>query len=279
MASESPELSIIINYYNPEENLRIEAMVRFCLECYAAYTSRPHELIVVDGSGRASAFLENLCESRGWHYLVCPDKGMFARIYNQGMNAARGEHRVWSASDIFVCAGWDERLIGELRRTGAWMVAPYLTHSDYVTQIRLWPFRMRTFRASSMTFNLNMVTKECVDRVGLMDDQFTGNYNDIDYLVRIRRAGGDAVVADAGQILHVARGTSSVSSTFRLEEDLRQFLLKYPELRTERRAWPYDLAAAQLNVSWAYRLLLRAFGQPGRPLNWLAKFEPFFHSC
>ncbi len=64
---------------------------------------------------------------------------------------------------------------------------------------------MLTFNASSMTFNLNMITRQCVETVGLMDERFTGNYTDIDYLIRIRRAGGEAIIVDAGQILHVAR--------------------------------------------------------------------------
>jgi glycosyltransferase involved in cell wall biosynthesis len=279
MTAAAPKLSIIINYYNPDRDPRIEAMVRFCLECYAAHTESEHEIILVDGSGHGASDLESICAVRGWRCLVCPDKGAFSRIYNQGMNAARGDLRAWSASDIFVRPGWDGRIISEIERTGAWMAAPYLTDSDYFTQIRLWPFRMKTFRASSMTFNLNVLTKECVERVGLMDDRFTGNYNDIDYLVRIRRAGGEAIIVDAGPVLHVGRGTSSVASTFRLDQDRERFLEKYPEFRTAKRGWPYDLAARELNRSAFYRFLLRVLGRQGRPLYWLARFEPFFHAC
>jgi GT2 family glycosyltransferase len=279
MIDDAPQLSIIVNYFNPDRNPRVEAMVRFCLECYASHTKVPHEIILVDGSGHDESSLETVCKTRGWHCLICPDRGAFARIYNLGMREARGEYRAWSASDIFVCSGWDTRLLAEMERTHAWMAAPYLTNSDYVTQIRLWPFRMKTFRASSMTFNLNVLTRACVERVGLMDDRFSGNYNDIDYLIRIRQAGGHAVIADAGQVLHVARGTSSVASTFRLEQDLERFLEKYPELRTRRRGWPYNLAAPLLNQSCLYRWLLRTVGWQGRPLYWLARFEPFFHAC
>lgn len=272
-------VSVIVNYFNPDANPRIEAMVRYCLECYDSYTKNDREIILVDGSGAASPGVQRFCESRGWLYRVCTAKGAFARIYNLGMTEARGDYRVWSASDIFVCQGWDERLIGELERTGAWMAAPYLTNSDYVAQLRLWPLQMKTFYASYMTFNLNMITKHCYENVGLMDERFTGNYNDLDYLVRIRRAGGEAIIVDAGQVLHVARGTASVASTFRLDQDLERFLNKYPELKTKRADWPYDLAATVFHRSRVYPLLLKLLGRPGRPYNWLSKLEPMIHAC
>lgn len=271
-------ISIVINYFNPDRNTRIAAMVRYCLECYDTYSRHSTQIILADGSGSPDTELEALCVRRGWTYLQASGRGAFARIYNEGMAAATGDFRVWSASDIFVCHGWDVRLVDEMQRTRAWMAAPYLTNSDYTAQIRNWPLRMVTFRPSFMTFNLNMVTRECVEKVGLMDERFSGNYNDLDYLIRIRRAGGDAIVVDAGQILHVARGTSSVSSTFRLDDDLRAFLEKYPEYRTSRKGWPFALTAPELNRSSLYRFLVNAFGRQGRPLYWLAKLEPLLHA-
>jgi hypothetical protein len=136
-----PLVSVIINYYNPQNNPRVTAMVLFAMECIAAYTESPFELILVDGSGLESTTVANTCKERGWNYQTCPDKGVFAHIYNQGMQTARGEYGVWMASDIFVCAGWDKKPIGEMNRTGAWMAAPCLTNSDYLAQTRNSPSR------------------------------------------------------------------------------------------------------------------------------------------
>ncbi len=57
----SPLISIIINYFNPDDNPRVVAMIRYCLECYAAYTRHPYELLVVDGSGQPGPALEQHC--------------------------------------------------------------------------------------------------------------------------------------------------------------------------------------------------------------------------
>lgn len=271
------QLSVIINYFNPSANTRVAAMLRYACECYAANSSLLGELIVVDGSGITDPDLRSLCESRDWIYTACPSKGAFAKIYNQGMRLAKFPYRAWSASDIFVCEGWDHKLISELNRTGAWMAAPYLTNSDYIAQTRLWPVAMRTFSASYMTFNLNVVTAECVSKVGLMDERFSGNYNDVDYLLRIRSHKKKAIIVNAGQILHVARGTSSVSSTFNLEADRRAFVEKYPALHTTRQGWHFDMAHRSLHDTRIYPALLRLVGSRFRASNWLAKLEPLIH--
>lgn len=252
-----PVVSVVVNYFNPQDNPRVAAMVLFALECLAAFTESPHELILVDGSGKVSPAISDHCGERGWNYQTCPDKGAFALIYNQGMRAARGRFGVWMASDIFVCTGWDKKLIAELERTGAWMAAPYLTNSDYLSQTRNYPIKMWTFVPSAMTFNLNMITRRCLDTVGYMDDRFTGNFNDSDYLIRIRQAGGEAIVVDAGQVLHAARATSSVASTFRYDDDLNRFIEKYPELVRRHGGTDLNLAHPLLCRTRLYRGLIK----------------------
>jgi glycosyltransferase involved in cell wall biosynthesis len=282
-----PLVSVIINFFNPDDLPRLNAMVTFSLECMAAYTEYPLQLILVDGSGKRTPTVADRCAQRGWTYLECPHKGAFARIYNQGMEAATGDYRVWMASDIFVTTGWEKRLISEMQRTGAWMAAPYLTNSDYPAQVYNWVAKMRTFRPTAMTFNLNMITRECFERVGGMDDRFTGNFNDIDYLVRIRRAGGEAIVVNAGQILHMARATSSVASTFKWDQDRDRFLEKYPDLKiTAARGWgSYDLRSRVFSRSRLFRGLVTASGiVPAagklntRLIRLAMRFEPLLHA-
>jgi GT2 family glycosyltransferase len=122
---------------------------------------------------------------------------------------------------------------------------------------------MRTFVPSAMTFNLNMVTRRCLDTVGYMDDRFTGNF--IDYLLRIRQAGGEAIIVDAGQIMHAARATSSVASTFKYDEDARRFFAKYPEIARQPGSVEFNLAHPRLCQNELYRVLLRmGYLAPGR---------------
>lgn len=50
-------------------------------------------------------------------------------------------------------------------------------------QLKMW-----TFRLNLIPFNLNMMTPPCFEVVGGVDDQFSGDNNDVDNLMRIRLA-------------------------------------------------------------------------------------------
>jgi GT2 family glycosyltransferase len=277
--------SVIVNYYNPSRSPKSTAMLHFALEALAANTSSTLELILVDGSGATNVDLAEKCKLRNWRYLECPHKGVFAKIYNQGMQAAAGEYRVWMASDIFVPAGWDRVLISELRRTGAWMAAPYLTNSDYASQTYHWVIRMKTFYPSAMTFNLNMITSKCYQKVGLMDEQFSGCFNDTDYLIRIRKAGGEAIIANAGQVVHLSRGTPTAISTINGNEDAKKFLTKYPELASKFEDWQYDCVASIFCRSLLFRLFIgaamcaRTTAARARLVSLVNRFEPLLHKA
>lgn len=275
-----PLVSVIVNYFNPDEHSQLEAMIIFTLECLSNYTSYPLELILADGSGKRSELLVNKCQEREWMYLESSCKETFAQTYNRGMVAATGDYRVWMASDIFVTKGWEKTLIRELERTGAWMAAPYLTSSDYIPQTRNLPIKMYTFCPSSITFNLNIITRECYEKIGLMDEQFSGCYNDIDYLIRIRKAGGEVIIVNAGQIIHFGAATTSVNSNVNYPKDTQLFSLKYSEIISPR-DWYYGTPS--LSKSWIYRqlLLVSSFLLKGRLSNYLfeiiGRIEPYLH--
>jgi len=278
-------VSVIVNYFNPNQVERIHSMLDFVVESLSANTTLPLELIISDGSGFISHDLSKKCVERGWVYLHSDEKIGFSDAYNRGMKIAKGDYRVWMASDIILGMDWETRLISEMERTHAWMASPYLSSSDYPAQVYHWVAKMVTFQPSSMTFNLNMITAECYDKVGLMDEQFSGCFNDIDYLLRIRQSGGDAIIVDAGQILHVSRGTISESTMVDGNSDLTRFLLKYPALISPRAEWQYNYISSQLCKSRMYRQLIRCCNLlPNNRLverisRLVMKFEPLFHRC
>jgi GT2 family glycosyltransferase len=278
--NDNPLVSVIVNYFNPNEHSQLEAMIIFTLECLNTCTSYPLELIIADGSGKRSELLANKSQQRGWIYLESSFRETFAQTYNRGMVVATGDYRVWMASDIFVTKGWEKHLIKELERTGAWMAAPYLTYSDYVSQRINLPLKMYTFFPSLITFNLNMITSDCYEKVGLMDEQFSGCFNDVDYLIRIRKAGGEAIIVNAGQILHFTRATTSVNSSVDYDKDMQLFLQKYPEIASQK-DWAYGTPF--LSKSWIHRQLLFASsfllrGRLARKLyEFTARIEPLLH--
>ncbi|UOG76003.1 glycosyltransferase [Hymenobacter tibetensis] len=240
-------------------------------------------MIVADGSGKVSEVMAAKCRENQWIYLPSDVQESFAQTYNKGMVVATGDYRVWLANDIFVTRGWDTALIKEIQRTGAWMAAPYLTFSDYSPQTRNITLKMPTFSPSAITLNLNMITRECYEKVGLLDDQFSGCFNDIDYMIRIRKAGGEVIITDAGQILHFGQATLHISTSVNYAQDASRFDAKYPFIPRQR-DW-YN-GCEYLATSWLYKKLikLRFFILDRNNANHvvhlsrlLAKIEPFIH--
>lgn len=207
MTSRAPLASIVVNSFNPKGDPRLRAMTEFTVRCYHAFTPAAHELILVDGHDTADAKLAEVCGELGYHYLHRGRRLSFAEGYNAGLAAARSPWVVLAASDIFVVAGWLEALIAAAENSGAWMVSPYLSSSDYPSQRLQYVVSPRAFVPNHLTLNLNLISRHCLDVVGPLDERFSGCFNDVDYVLRIRAAGGEVLLANCGEITHLGSAT------------------------------------------------------------------------
>ncbi|MHB0875278.1 MAG: glycosyltransferase family 2 protein [Anaerolineae bacterium] len=221
---------MVVNYFNPMGNSRLEATVCLCLECLLEYTEPPYEIILVDSSGREAKKVSSLCLEHGIARVDCPADTGFAAAYNRGLRLSSGAYLATLASDIFVSSGWNRTMLSELRRTGAWIAIPYLSESDQLSQCRWYVFRRRAFVPIGMTFNLNVIARDAYRRLGDIDESLSGTFNDLDYLVRARRAGGEVVQVEAGNIVHIGRATVAVRSSVDYERDRKSFAAKYPDV-------------------------------------------------
>lgn len=229
MNSHSCVVSIIVNSFNPNGDLRIRTMTELALRCYRAFTGPTHELILVDGHANPDPHLSSICIELGYHYLQLGKTLSFAEGYNAGLSAARAPWRVLAANDIFVVAGWLEAMLSTAEETRAWMVSPYLSSSDYPAQRIHQVLVQRTFVPEFLTLNLNLISPRCMEMVGHLDEQFSGCFNDVDYALRIRQQGGEVAIAYCGEITHLGRGTLGVSGVYAMyARDLPRFEAKWP---------------------------------------------------
>jgi GT2 family glycosyltransferase len=278
-----PKLSIIVNYFNPREDIRILRMTIFALQSIKSFTKNSFELLLVDGTGLICCDLERFCSDEGWKYLPTVECEEYAVTFNRGLKLAQGAYCVLIASDIFVSEEWDSRLLAEMERTNAWMVAPYLSFADSPSQVWSFPLVKNSFEPVTVTFNLNLLSRECIERIGGLDERFSGCFNDIDYLVRIRRAGGRVVISDVGHITHLGKGTTSKFTLVNYERDHSRFIEKYPELTTGEENKTVNYAHRIFAKSFSYRFLLkfiyhvRLSKSSSRLHNLLMRFEPVFH--
>jgi GT2 family glycosyltransferase len=252
MNSGEPLVSIVVNSFNPKGDARIRSMTEFALRCYRSHTAVAHELVLVDGHAEPDPALAAVCAQLGYRYLNHGRKLAFAEGYNAGAKESRAPWVVLAANDIFVVQGWLEALLAAAEETGAWMTSPYLTCSDYPPQRRQYVVSCRTYAPNYLTLNLNLISRHCIEKIGLLDEQFSGCFNDVDYVLRIRAAGGEIALADCGEVTHLGSATlSKPSLTAMYEKDLPRFEAKWPGL--------WDTDALRLRPSRGWMRMIDAF--------------------
>lgn len=221
------------------------------------------------------------CRKLRIDYQPSAEKERFADTYNRGAAAAQGEVLVLCASDVLVSPGWVEKLSAQLESTGAAMLSPYLSASDYVAQCYWAVPRRTTFAPCAATINLNAIRREVWDRIGPLDPAFSGNYNDVDYLIRLRRAGCVAAIADCGPIAHLGSVTLGVSTLVNATADAAVFAAKHPAFVAPgywHKCWhPLLCRSRILRTALAFIGRILPEGKRyGRVVDVL-RFEPLFH--
>jgi glycosyltransferase involved in cell wall biosynthesis len=276
----APLVSAVINYYNPKAFSRIEATVTLCLEALKEFSFNPIEVICSDGSGVESKNIKAVCERLGLTYTVSPIPQNYAAIYNHGLRMSRGQFIAVVENDVFVHQNWDQKMIGEMKRTGASLAVPFISSCDVIVQQAGFVFRRRTFEPTMISQNLMLFDREAYE-IGLpMDEQFNGAFNDNDTYLRLKKAGKRMIVCDAGNVIHY-RKSSAVYNAFSFGSDQDKFKAKYPDLKYWDKYHTHSYADRRFATSSIYRGLLGMAGAlpkkwAGMATYYLQRFEPVF---
>ena len=222
-------MNIYINHFNPNLDFATRALVYCCASYYVKNTVGDKRVTVVDGSGVVDAELENLLLGIGCLYLPSAKKLSFAEGYNVAFAEAGTAEFVISASDIFVPSGWNV-YINEYRSANfSGMLMPYLSDSDYPTQeIRIERLR-RPIHPLQATINLNYFSAGVGVFLGGLSLDYTGSYNDLDMLIRLRRCGYSVMLVNLGPVKHLGRMTIINQSSWVSHKDRERFGIVYPE--------------------------------------------------
>lgn len=238
-------LSIVVNYFNPKSDSYVLAVTKLCIESIYKYTTMSFELILADGSGFPNLELEHYSREKNLRYQSSEKPEKYATSFNRGLKSGKGKFLVILANDIFLNEGWDQALTSPFSDAGIWMTVPYLSYSDFSPQIRSFTLSARNCTPRLITFNVNVIPRWVYEAIGPIDENLSGCFNDIDYLIRIRRNGGSIKIIDCGNLTHLGKGTLSTSSLVSYENDKTLFLNKYPELKSRN----------QNDVNYAYLIL------------------------
>lgn len=275
----APVLSIVIPTFNNEANLR-----RAVDSWHQRAAERPIELVVVEDGCRdgTRAFLEATAATawgRAHLRWIHMDDAHELRCTNAGFAAARGELLAAWQDDMFLRAPWlvDELIalfdrhpdIGQLGLSRGLDMYPVEEPIERWEDLHDWRrlqstigrFPWNWFRIQEVDALIRpwVVRRECLDRVGVLDEAFVPTeWDEADLGFRIRGAGWKVAACGyerLGAYHHLGSSTVGVLSEGYKERVLRNGRLFHqrwdPEIRERharpRSTWMRPLAAA----SWA----------------------------
>lgn len=221
-----PHVSIIIPSRNQHHH------ISRVLDGIFSRTDYPNlDVIVIDNGSTEEAVLDLYAryrQSPGFRAEIHVEPFNFARSINRGIRFARpGAHLLWLNNDIEIeSADWLKEMVACTAYAGTGIVGAKLLYPDRTTQhlgvvagfggyaghwylgedeAYFGPLNRFAVRQSlsCVTGACLLVTPECSERVGLLDEErFAIAYNDIDYCLRARRAGFRVVWTPFSSLVH-----------------------------------------------------------------------------
>ena len=312
------ELAVIIL------NFRTPKLVGDCLDSLRDQIEPGVTVLVVDnasGDGSAQQIRAFIAE-RGYTFakvLESPMNGGFAAGNNVGIRAIDANAYLLLNSDTLIRPGAVRALREAIaRHPNAGLIVPRTENvegdfdrnafvtprplSEFVrgAKIGLLSRLLRrfdvvaevprtSFEAEWVGFCAVVVRREVIERVGLLDEQFFMYYEDIDYCMRVRRAGFSIVYFPEAKVVHLLGGSSGLTSKNGVQKRAARYMY---EARARFFAKHYGLPgllAANVAFDAGYALARarglatqRSSGHREREpldvwINALAPFRPYTH--
>ncbi|WP_260871141.1 glycosyltransferase family 2 protein [Paenibacillus xylanexedens] len=207
-------VSIIIPTYNQRE------YVLQCVSSIEKHTPAPYEIIVVDNASKDGT-AEAMLRKGGMVRVAALDQNRgFAGGVNHGLMMARGRHIVVLNNDTLVTPGWLDNMMTCLAsdpKIG--VVGPVTNYIGGDQQIQvpyreveeMWPFASTHNRPDTGKHRLTdrlvgfcwLFSRELLERVGYLDEGYAvGNFEDDDWIIRVKLAGYQLAVAGDAFIHH-----------------------------------------------------------------------------
>lgn len=214
-------------------------------------------VVVVDGSETPKSAIKLFCDDNDVMYVHSGHKMSFAQAYNLGASYIKEEWIALMASDIYVLGntfGSFKNFIDDHGDLPIGCLVPYLSRSDLDMQQAFVYDDLANVRVPAMTLNLNVIKRSVFEKVKGLSDDYSGNYTDMDFLIKLKNIGLDVFMIDA-----YANHYGSLTVTFGTDvngpADRTVFTSKWPEMTSERGLW--GIRMDKLIHSRRLRLLYR----------------------
>ncbi len=233
-------VGVVVNYYWKSSfptSSRFSTLVSLLSLLEAGFKEN---IILVDGSPIHDPFIEEHCENLGIRSIHTDSNLTFAEGYNLGIEHSKGEYICLMANDIYPTRDAFEKLYKWISLPDVGCVFPYLSSSDYPGQIPSFVRRAITCEPTFMTLNINLFRRTVLEQIGGIDPYFSGGFNDIVTLVKIRNLGYKVIMVGDTSVTHLGRMTISHGSTYVISKnDYEVFITKFPHFQAKHGKWGY----------------------------------------
>lgn len=262
----SPELSIIILTWNSRDHLRrcLESLAR------AGWFEKHAEIIVIDNGSVDGTADEVVTGFPGVSLLRNRRNRGVAAGRNQGVGVARGRYLMFLDVDTVVPAGSIEALLDAVQVPGVGVVGPRMIAPNGTLQhtgrrfptvfgklgrrlpghmFRRW-VEIEEMRAADPELSravdyvigaCQLIRREVVDEVGLLDERIFYGPEDVDFCIRARDRGWQVRYVPCASIVHaerrITRGLKLDRMTARHGLALAYFFAKHRYLLSRRRLY------------------------------------------
>ncbi len=136
-----------------------------------------------------------------------PENKSFSNSMNAGLRRAKGDFICVIGNDVFPNEGWLEKLVELAKGTNAMITAP-LNDQTIMGQYSTTKQTDDYYEPDFFPAVCWLLSRECLDKVGLFDEQFViGTYEDNDYCRRVEKEGGKIVVSKHTIVRHLLSQT------------------------------------------------------------------------
>jgi GT2 family glycosyltransferase len=232
----SISFGVVVNYFYKETHPQsVKQAVKFALSLLKN-CPEVKQIVLSDGSEKFDDDLYHFCNKLGARYIHSGKQMSFPDAYNYGVKYLSEEWIAVMASDIFVTPTTFtafSNFISKNEHLNIGCLIPYLSKSDFAAQQYISNFFSCDCYASIMTFNLNVFKRDVYNRIGGMSNQYTGNYNDIDMVIKLKKLNLDVFLVGGAYAVHYGQLTLSHGSNTCVEKDFYAFTQNYPGLKDE----------------------------------------------
>lgn len=232
-------IGVAINYYTKSANKHINRYAASLAISLLRQSPIVGNIVLVDGSKEKDNRIQDFCDEHGCTYIHKGRELLFAEGYNIGWKILDEDYVALMASDILPMPDTFERLFQYIHNPRVGCVFPYLTSCAYSTQDVAKVRRNRTCEPSALTLNLNLFRKDVLVKIGGVNENYTGSYNDIIILNNIRNEGYKVILVGGTAVVHLGKTTVSYGSNYNIQKDRRRFRDEYREICTERGIFGY----------------------------------------